>query len=119
MGVVPLALIVVCLLLAGCGAEEQPAAAPATSLRITVDADGDGAAAPKEARCEGGCPNVPRKAFAPVNKRQVCTDIFGGPETATVEGTLRGEVVSAKFSRQNGCEIARWNLAAPLLDLAS
>ena len=112
-------LLLLCLLLAGCGAEERQTGAPSTSLVVTVDADGDGPAAAKDARCEGSsCPQVPSKAFAPVNKRQVCTDIFGGPQTATIEGRVRGEVVSAKFSRQNGCEIARWNLAAPLLELA-
>ena len=33
-------------------------------------------------------------------------------------GTFRGEEVDAKFGRQNGCEIARWEEAAPLLEAA-
>ena len=37
--------------------------------------------------------------------------------TATIEGTLRGRRVSARFSRQNGCEVTRWELAKPLLAL--
>jgi len=47
-----------------------------------------------------------------------CTEIFGGPERARVRGTLRGEPVSAEFSRVNGCEINRWDAVAPLLRLA-
>ena len=118
MGVVARALIVLCLLLAGCGAEERPAAtASSTSLVIVVDSDGDGPRAPEQGHCTGdSCPAVPRRAFEPVSKRTVCTDIFGGPQTASVEGTLRGDAISARFSRRNGCEIARWKLAAPLLD---
>lgn len=44
-----------------------------------------------------------------------CTQIYGGPETATVTGELDGEEVDATFSRSDGCEIARWDVAAPLL----
>jgi hypothetical protein len=119
VGVVPRALIVLCLLLAGCGAEDRTAApAPATSLVVTVDADGNGPDAPKQARCSGaGCPEVPARAFDPVSKRMACTDIYGGPQTATVTGTLRGKAVSARFSRRNGCEVSRWQLALPLLEL--
>jgi len=108
--------------LAGCGNDERAAApAPsssATSLVITVDADGDGPKAPTQSRCAGdACPAVSAEAFKPVRPRQVCTDIFGGPQTATIEGTLRGRRVSARFSRQNGCEVTRWELAKPLLAL--
>ncbi len=39
---------------------------------------------------------------------QVCTAIYGGPQTALVTGTFRSRRVHATFSRVNGCEIARW-----------
>jgi hypothetical protein len=55
-------------------------------------------------------------AFAPVSPRMACTELYGGPQVATVEGTLRGERVHARFSRTNGCEIKRWNGVADLLD---
>ncbi len=47
--------------------------------------------------------------FAPVPDGMMCTQIYGGPETATIEGTWRGEPVSAAYKRTDGCEIARWN----------
>lgn len=46
--------------------------------------------------------------FDPVPKDQVCTMIYGGPQTAKVTGTYAGARVDAEFSRTNGCEIARW-----------
>lgn len=114
-------LLLLCALaaLVGCGREETPAAnAPATSVVVTVDPDGTGPKAPEQARCTAGaCPAVPARAFDPVSKRMACTDIYGGPQIATVEGTWRGRRVSAHFTRQNGCEIRRWELAKPLLDL--
>jgi hypothetical protein len=115
-----LLLLGMLVVLAGCGSDER-AAAPtpsSTSLAITVDPDGpDGPQAAKQRRCEGAdCPDVPTQAFEPVRPKQVCTDIFGGPQTAAIEGTLRGRKVEARFSKQNGCEIARWNLAKALLE---
>jgi Subtilisin inhibitor-like len=47
--------------------------------------------------------------FAPVPKGTACTQIYGGPEIATVSGTFNGERVDAKFSRGDGCELERWN----------
>ena len=47
--------------------------------------------------------------FAPVPPDAMCTEIYGGPQTATVTGTLRGEPVDAEFSRTDGCQIARWD----------
>ena len=47
-------------------------------------------------------------AFAPVATGTACTEIYGGPQVATVKGTLNGEPVDARFSRSNGCEIDRW-----------
>ena len=46
--------------------------------------------------------------------RQMCTQIYGGPETATVTGTLDGKPVDATFSREDGCAIARFDAASTL-----
>ena len=53
--------------------------------------------------------------FAPVEADRVCTQVYGGPETATVTGTWDGEPVDAEFNRTNGCEITRWSTALPIL----
>jgi hypothetical protein len=42
----------------------------------------------------------------------MCTQIYGGPQEALVTGTFGGRRVWARFSRRNGCEIARWNRIA-------
>ncbi|WP_115789432.1 serine protease inhibitor [Arthrobacter silvisoli] len=44
-----------------------------------------------------------------------CTQQYGGPQTATVTGTFRGRPVDCRFSRTDGCEIAKWRNMAPLL----
>lgn len=44
-----------------------------------------------------------------------CTQQYGGPQTATVTGTFNGRQVKARFSRTDGCEIAKWRSMAPLL----
>jgi hypothetical protein len=46
--------------------------------------------------------------FAPVPADSVCSQIYGGPETARVRGSYRGKKVNAVFNRRDGCEIARW-----------
>ena len=53
--------------------------------------------------------------FAKPAPDEICTFIYGGPQTATVVGTWKGANVDAKFSRSNGCEIARWNAIEPVL----
>ena len=53
--------------------------------------------------------------FAPVPKDRACTMVYGGPQTATVQGRWRGEDVLTTFKRTDGCEIARWDRVAPLL----
>jgi len=44
-----------------------------------------------------------------------CTQLYGGPQTASIRGTLRGEPVDARFSRTDGCQIARWEQVGDLL----
>ena len=126
-----LAPLIAVALLAGCGDSEEEAVTPAGSLAdltVTVDPDGEGGNAARRAtlRCQApddsavcrAVERVPPKAFEPTPGNVACTQQYGGPQTAVVEGTLRGDPVSAEFSRVNGCEIARWRDAAPLLDAA-
>jgi hypothetical protein len=122
------------LALAGCGGEEEAGggsgsgtAAPATQLTVRVDPDGDGPEQPKQARisCEGEsrgrggpCAAAGRLRpadFEPTPGDVACTELFGGPETATISGTLEREQVQGRFSRQDGCEIARWEKVSALL----
>ncbi|MGA9762584.1 MAG: hypothetical protein WBQ14_09185 [Gaiellaceae bacterium] len=38
-----------------------------------------------------------------------CTQIYGGPQVAHVRGRLAGRPIDADFSRNDGCQIARWD----------
>jgi hypothetical protein len=53
--------------------------------------------------------------FAPVPADMMCTQVYGGPETAEITGTWRGERVAATYRRTDGCEIARWGALAAVL----
>ena len=56
------------------------------------------------------------KILFPVpDPRRVCTEQYGGPQTAVVTGWYKGRAVNTSFKRTDGCEIARWQAAAPLL----
>jgi hypothetical protein len=46
---------------------------------------------------------------------RICTQQYGGPQTAVVTGWFLGRQVHSRFSRTDGCEIARWRAMAPLL----
>ncbi|MGO4804316.1 serine protease inhibitor [Arthrobacter sp. 2MCAF15] len=46
---------------------------------------------------------------------RLCTQQYGGPQTAVVTGWYLGRQVNSRFSRTDGCEIARWRALAPLL----
>jgi len=116
---------------AGCGASsEAPApAAPTVDLRITVWPQGEGRSTAKKytLRCNpagGTLPNgrracerllALRAAFAPVPRDTACTEIFGGPQTATVRGTYRGQPVTLDLSRSDGCTTAQWDRLGAVL----
>jgi hypothetical protein len=55
------------------------------------------------------------KSLPAVPGNTACTEIYGGPETATITGTWRGRPVNSSFARNNGCEIARWTALTGLL----
>jgi len=110
--------------LCGCGAESarDEGSAPATRLTVRVDPDGKGPEPAAQSRVT--CPGDPACAavaklrpadFEPVPGDVACTEQFGGPQTATVTGTLDGRDVDARFARTNGCEIARWEKVSAML----
>ena len=46
---------------------------------------------------------------------RACTEIFGGPERALVTGRIGDRRVRRSFKRTDGCEVADWRRAMPLL----
>ena len=115
--------LVLCAALIGCGEDDEPpAATPAASIAdLTVEVEPGGKSATVECDAPEDCPEIDAldpKVFEPTAGNVACTQQYGGPEKATVKGTFKGEPVDAQFSRENGCEIARWEDAAPLLEAA-
>jgi len=107
-----------------CGKPQQQPSddGPGTSLTITVTADEGATPKVYTLTCDpvGGNHPEPQAAcdllaqvgadiFEPTPTDQACTQVFGGPQTATVVGNLDGAKIDARFSRQNGCEINRWD----------
>lgn len=138
MRVAPFALAL--LLLAGCGTDrggdvvtEQPlrgsddSAEGSTELTVVVNLhDGQGKrtfsltcdpSGGDHPRPEAACRLLEEleEPLAALPPRTACTEIYGGPQTATVTGTLRGERVAAEFSRTDGCQVDRWDAHAALL----
>ncbi len=125
-----LTLAVAAVVLAGCGRDDDgdgggataaPDEAVGTDLRIEVRVDEGAEARVLTLTCDpaGGdhpqaqqaCDALAAEApevFDPIPLDQVCTMIYGGPQTARVAGTYDGTAVDATFSRENGCELDRW-----------
>lgn len=53
--------------------------------------------------------------FAPLPSDLLCTEQFGGPQTAHVTGRWGGEPVDLELSRVDGCHISQWDALDPLL----
>jgi hypothetical protein len=119
-------------LAAACGSQAAPvnpggpdrvASKPPTSLTIkvavargvtprqwtlTCGPAGDGGSHPHPAAACAALDRA-RNPFAPVPHNVMCSMIYGGPQTASITGTWKGERVAATYSRVNGCQTARWN----------
>jgi Subtilisin inhibitor-like len=103
------------------------AASGPANLRIVLD-DGTGIRSTWTLRCDpagGNHPDPSRacgvlgangaKALPATPADQVCTQIYGGPQKALLEGTWRGKPVKSQFTLENGCETSRWTLMLGLL----
>lgn len=129
------------VLLTSCSAGTTPtveptASAPTTSVSTGTDltiavSDGKGAPTTVTLSCDpaGGTHPDPTAAcaflaagaeqgadpFAPVPADRACAEVYGGPDTATVDGVWQGKPVAAEFSRTDACQSARWDQAKILL----
>ena len=125
-----IALAVVAVVALAVAASGSAGATAKTSLTITYweTGPGSGDSVRWTLRCEPTGGTLPRaanacrrleaggaKLFAPVPRRAVCTEIYGGPQVARVVGTVDGRRVWATFSRANGCHISRWARVSPWL----
>ena len=55
------------------------------------------------------------RPFAPLPEDVVCSQQYGGPETARVIGRWAGEPVELDLSRVDGCRIAQWDSLVPVV----
>ena len=112
------------LAVAGCGGRS---AAPGDSVESTASLEISISSGAREAptklwtlRCPAGgtlpdaadaCHDLERlnDPFGPLPKSVACTEVYGGPQIADVQGTFRDKPVNTRFLRTDGCEIARWN----------
>jgi hypothetical protein len=108
----------------GCGsAASAPPASPATtSLKISFWAEGKAASTPLTwtLRCDPPAGSLPRaadscrrlkvmgKPFALPRARAACTQVYGGPQQATIAGIYLGQRVFASLAMNDGCQIARF-----------
>ncbi len=74
----------------------------------TITGDPDGVDGP------GACtvlarPEVAQRLVDGPPTQRACTEIYGGPDTATITGTLDGAAVDTVVDRTNGCGIAEWD----------
>jgi hypothetical protein len=116
------ALTLAALAMAGCGGKSSSEGdtSPTADLQISLSVKGSeqpsklwtlhcpaGGTLPNAADACTKLANID-DPFAPVPKGTACTQIYGGPEIASVSGTFNGKPVDTQFSRGDGCELERW-----------
>jgi hypothetical protein len=127
-------LVLALLTLAACAA--RPAGSGAGETSSSVDDDlvveldrGDGSAVQRWTlicgdQAEGTHPAAQEACdhlrgmddpFAPIPDDTICTQQYGGPQTASVTGRWAGRPVDLVLSRVDGCTVAQWDSLGPLL----
>ena len=119
-------------------AAPSSSASPAAATSLTVELMAEGAAVTDtwDLACDGAAPagesGAPDPAaactalaeggvalFAEPGSDVACTMQYGGPQRATVSGTVEGEAVEAEFAASDGCQISRWEALSGLLGPAT
>lgn len=93
-------------------------------LTITYD-DGSGSPVTRTLTCGDAASTEEQDAclklvelggpLAPAAAGQMCSMIYGGPQTAHITGVWNGVPVDESYRRTDGCEVARWNRMVPAL----
>lgn len=126
-----LLLIAAAALVAGCGDSPAPAE-PDAGVTLTVrvmPTGGEGSATAYTlacgARASGSLPDPAGACRRILSSRavlsatpapgEVCTEIYGGPQVIELSGTYAGAPEAVRFTRANGCEIARYDAAVAVL----
>jgi hypothetical protein len=130
----PTTLLVGALAIAGCGDESAPSREAAVDLSISAS-DGRGTTQRARLRCEReeqrasgfgsasasdlcrAAEGLERFLASEPDRRRACTQIYGGPESARIRGTINGTAVDRRLSRTDGCRISEWERAEPLIPL--
>lgn len=81
----------------------------------TLTCDPPGGTHPDPAQACAALAAAGPEPLAPLPKDMACTQVYGGPQTATVAGTWDGVAVAADLERTDGCQIARWDALLPVL----
>lgn len=120
-------LLVLALAVTACGDGEQANDYPEADFTITIEhpeadtisyrimcgADGasiEGMDLDADAACAAlGDPDVQSLLIEGPPADRICTEIYGGPDVATINGTLAGQSVSTRVDRSNGCGISDWD----------
>jgi hypothetical protein len=128
------ALLVAALAVAGvaCGDDSSSGDSQTVNLTVKVE-DGNGKTAEATLECgddsakgggflEDAAEQHCRDALAMEKmlttrppRDRVCTQIYGGPQTARITGTFGAQDVARHLKRTNGCEIEDWKQADALL----
>ena len=90
-------------------------ATPSTTTTWTLTCAPNGGTHPSPDRACAALGAAGTAAFQPFPTDQACTQLYAGPQTATVVGTYRGRHIEGTFSRNNGCQTARWHSVEGLL----
>ncbi|MHB1244333.1 MAG: SSI family serine proteinase inhibitor [Gaiellaceae bacterium] len=122
-------VLLLAILAAVLGSGASAASAASSELRITYWSEGrtQGTARAWTLRCGpvggtlprpgGACQKLAgmRSPFAPVPRDAVCTQQYGGPQEALVQGVYRGGRIWARLTLRDGCQIARFKRLAFLV----
>jgi LysM repeat protein len=115
-----------------------PAAAADTTVRLAIDASTGSVTSvlvpsaatldcDDEAHATGFLRNVAKPACALARKgavtkiakahrnARICGELYGGPQRATIEGTVGGRRVAITVDRADGCGVAEWDQLQALL----